>query len=287
MTRDELLRTLAALYGEEPWPKPLHVLRGVQLMEEGADIQDAARLVGTSQGRLRQARSARDPLFDVLGSRLGAVKSGSDRSQMLGQLLLGRCAEMAFEDIYRSEVGAEEFELRDLREGRTDTDYRLYNGQGRPVYRINIKFHGAQFRRAPELVGIEPHDCFALATYKIHSGLQKQEEDELPYIFVIVGVPNLTGASIGLEIPTGLTDAVTFLSQATRRPPIRNLEDRVVEHIVAEGATVLSDTLGRIKAADWYVLSARRAAVLMGENLWERVFALRVRNFSRRFPVLN
>ena len=62
---------------------------------------------------------------------------------------------------------SEEFELRDLREGRTDTDYRLYNGRGRPIYRVNIKFHGSPFRRAPEMVGLESDDCFALATYKI------------------------------------------------------------------------------------------------------------------------
>lgn len=283
MTRGELLRTLAALYGDDPWPKPLHLLRGLQLVGEGTGIREAARSVGTSQSRLRQASSARDPLLDVLGSTLRSIRQGSDRAQMLGQLLLGRCAELAFEDIYRSEVGTQEFELRDLREGRTDTDYRLYNGQGRPVYRVNIKFHGSQFRRAQELVGLDPDDCFALATYKIHSALQKQEEEGLPYIFAIVGVPNLTGSNIGSELPSNLTDAVTFLSQAARRPPIRDLEDTVVEHVIAENAAVFSKTLAKIEAADWYVLSARRAAALMEENLFERVFALRMRNFSRAF----
>ena len=90
---------------------------------------------------------------------------------MLGGLLLGRCAELAFERIYKTEMESDEFELRDLREGRTDTDYRLYNGRGRPIYRINIKFHGAQFRQAREWVGLEPRDCFALATYKINGAL--------------------------------------------------------------------------------------------------------------------
>lgn len=84
---------------------------------------------------------------------------------------------------------SEEFELRDLREGRTDTDYRLHNGRGRPIYRVNIKFHGSQFRRGREMVGLDSSDCFALATYKIHSAIEKQKQEGLPYFFAIVGVP--------------------------------------------------------------------------------------------------
>ncbi len=42
--------------------------------------------------------------------------------RILGQLLLGRAAEVAFENTYRSEMHAHELELRDLRESRTDTD---------------------------------------------------------------------------------------------------------------------------------------------------------------------
>src|SRR6185436_8456222 len=104
---------------------------------------------------------------------------------ILGQLILGRAAETAFEESYKSTMETEELELRDVREGGTDTDYRLYNGKGKPVYRLNIKFHGALFRRAPELVGLDPQDCFALATYKIHSALEKQVQDQLPYFFAV------------------------------------------------------------------------------------------------------
>jgi hypothetical protein len=56
----------------------------------------------------------------LLWTRLNNARGRA--GQMLGQLLLGRCAEIAFERIYKSEMHSEEFELRDLREGHR---YRL------------------------------------------------------------------------------------------------------------------------------------------------------------------
>lgn len=108
-------------------------------------------------------------------------------------MLVGRCAEIAFETIYRREMEPSEFELKDHRESRNTTDYRLHNGRGLPIYRINIKFYGSLFRNAPSMVNLQPEDCFALATYKIHAALKKQEEEHLPYIFAVVGVRDITG----------------------------------------------------------------------------------------------
>ena len=68
---------------------------------------------------------------------------------------------------------------------------------------INIKFHDTAFRKAAELVGLDPGDCFALATYKIYQGLQKQEKEVLPYLFAVVGVSGLTGARVGEARPPG------------------------------------------------------------------------------------
>jgi hypothetical protein len=202
---------------------------------------------------------------------------------MLGQLLLGRCAEIAFERIYKEEMHSEEFELRDLREGRTDTDYRLHNGRGRPIYRVNIKFHGSPFRRASEMVGLNPADCFALATYKINSAIEKQRQEGLPYFFAIVGVPHLTGQSVGRELPPFLVETVALIDQAPKGKSKRDLEDAIVQMLVNDGHPVFGTTLQRILTADWYVLSARRADKLLRELLFERVFALRMRSFARVF----
>ena len=160
MITAELLQIMAALFPGGNWPKPFHVLQATHLVAQGPPLADAARQVGTTKRRLEEVLSSGDPIRELVGVGLRevAVANRERSALMLGGLLLGRCAEIAFEQIYTSEMETDEFELKDLREGRTDTDYRLYNGYGRPVYRINIKFHGAQFRRARELVGLEPED---------------------------------------------------------------------------------------------------------------------------------
>lgn len=48
MTRGELLQTIDALFGENQWPKPFHVLKAVYLVHEGATPAQAARIVGTT-----------------------------------------------------------------------------------------------------------------------------------------------------------------------------------------------------------------------------------------------
>lgn len=285
MTNEELSGTLADLFGQARWPKPVHVLQGVNLVRRGEETTLASRTVGASPVRLKAALAAGDPVAEILGLGLTQVDEHhrGRSAQMLGQLLVGRCAELAFEEMHRTEMQSQEFELRDIREGRTDTDYRLHNGQGRPVYRINIKFHGSPFRRAKELVDLEPEDCFALATYKIHSALLKQDQEGLPYFFAIVGVPNLTGAKVGEAIPARFVDTVALVDQAPRGKSKRDFEDAVVRHLETTDDGVFRGTLDRIRQADWYVISARRAVNLLRERLFARVYALRVRSFARAF----
>jgi hypothetical protein len=285
MNRNDLINTLKEIFPSGTWPKPLHILQALSLADSGTPLPEAAKAVGTNHASVMAASQDPDPVHAVLGLHLDEVDARYRQraAQMLGQLLLGRCAEIAFEQIYKSEMHSEEFELRDLREGRTDTDYRLYNGQGRPIYRVNIKFHGSPFRRAPEMVGLESGDCFALATYKIHSAIEKQRQEGLPYFFAIVGVPNLTGASVGGNIPPFLIETVALIDQAPKGKSKRDLEDAVVESLVKNGNPVFKKTLERILSADWYVLCARRADKLLRELLFDRVFALRMRSFARVF----
>jgi hypothetical protein len=285
MNRNDLINTLKEIFPSGTWPKPLHILQALSLADSGTPFPEAAKAVGTNHASVMAASQDPDPVRAVLGLALDEIDARYRQraAQMLGQLLLGRCAEIAFEQIYKSEMHSEEFELRDLREGRTDTDYRLYNGRGRPIYRVNIKFHGSPFRRAPEMVGLESGDCFALATYKINSAIEKQRQEGLPYFFAIVGVPNLTGASVGGDIPPFLIETVALIDQAPKGKSKRDLEDAVVESLVKNGHPVFRKTLDRILSADWYVLSARRADKLLRELLFERVFALRMRSFARIF----
>ncbi|HZT08465.1 MAG TPA: hypothetical protein VFC51_15690 [Chloroflexota bacterium] len=202
--------------------------------------------------------------------------------------MIGNLAERVFEDLYRVHAGSADLELRDDRGARGDTDYLVFNGSGRQVFRINIKFHGSMFRRAKELVGLDPEDCFALATYKIHAALQKQESEHLPYIFVIVDVPGLAGSDVGALIPDSVVDLCVLVRESPRLRGVRAVEDQIVERITSSPAdfgfeTAVNSFTPRIREAKWYVLSARRADELLRRNLFERAYALRVRAFARNY----
>jgi len=282
LTIDELTRLLKSLYPSGLPPKPLNLVSALVRVRKGELPKDAARDVGTTAAKVEELVASANPISLLFG-----VDSGDDAAkrtrQMLGNLIVGRCAEIAFEEIYKKHMHTTELELRDLREGRSDTDYWLHNGKGRPVYRVNIKFHGSLFRRANEMVGLEPEDCFPLATYKIHSALQKQTSDQLPYIFVIVSATDLKADTVGASMPAKLLDFASWVTASTKVSGKRDIEDRIVEHLRREEHSVFKSTLDRIAKADWYVLSARKADKLLHSLLYNRVFALRIRNFARQF----
>ena len=198
--------------------------------------------------------------------------------------MVGRAAEAAFEEFYREEMGSQEFELRDLRESRSDTDYRLLNGRQRPLCRINIKFIGSSFRRAPELVGLEPEDCFPLATYKIFSALRKQEQEHLPYIFLVVFVRTLSVELIGSHLPGEFVEFMGLL-RASAKTGLRrrDLEDRIVDWMVQQQTPAFSMTYDAVRSAAWHVLSARKADKLLRDLLFDRVYALKIRGFAQQF----
>jgi hypothetical protein len=204
-------------------------------------------------------------------------------------LVLGRMAEQVFERRYRREVGSEDLVLEDSRKDRNDTDYRVLNGRGRPVFRINIKFHGTLFRRAQELVSLDPEDCFALATYKIYQGLSKEGSERLPYVFLVVSAPNVTGAAVGEEIPDDVARFATVIRAAVGVSGLkkRDVEDRIVSHLVgtSEGgfAVVRDRIVDELEQSDWRAISATKASLLLREFLFQRVYAVRVRGFAQNY----
>lgn len=277
---------LHRLYGEDDWPAPFHALRGFELAAKGMPVDEAARRVGTTRKRIQSLLGAANPIAELVGSHwesiAGEVLSRSRRG--LAQLLVGRAAEIAFEDFYREEMGTQEFELRDLRESRSDTDYRLLNGRKRPLYRINIKFIGSSFRRAPELVGLQPEDCFPLATYKIFNALNKQEQEHLPYIFLVVFVRTLNTELIGSHIPNEFSEFMALLRISPKAGlPSRDIEDRIISCIIQQRSPAFSMTYDAVRSAQWYVLSARKADLLLRNLLFDRVYALKIRGFAQQF----
>lgn len=274
-----------ALRDSERWPKPLHLIQGALLVQSGDSVAGAASKVGTTSSRLSDVAGSSDIAYAVLRVRESDLQHEAvDKLRRnVGQLVLGRAAEIAFEELCRIGIDAGEFELKDVREGRTNTDYRLLNGNSRPLYRFNVKFVGSVFRRGAEMVGLEPNDCFPLATYKIHAALQEQEKEHLPYVFAVVGVPDLNAAAVAAALPDSeiYPLALLFASSVVTRK--RDFEDWLVARIVTARSSAFMTAYQRIRNAEWYVLSARRADILLHERLYERVYALRIPGFTRQF----
>lgn len=283
---DDDLALLREIFRKEPLPKPLHLLEltGSKVAEPGGK-----KLSKAAMAAIAAIRSSNRGLLSALGLADGfqpeerlAVRTRN----MLGQLVLGLLAERAFEEIYRSALGTTDLRLEDSRESRNETDYRVLNGQGRAVFRINIKFHGTLFRKAKDLVGLDPEDCFALATYKIKQGLDKQEAEVLPYVFVVVSCP-VTAAQVGAAIPARLVELATLVHASKKVTGKRLVEERIVRYLasgrVRSFESTLRELVAKISDSPWRVISARRADLLLRETLFERVYAVRVRAFTRNY----
>jgi hypothetical protein len=284
VTESDLLSILSGLFGDTQWPRAVRFLEAIWRVREGSTVVDAARAIGSTAGKIQGIVDADDSAAAALGVSFEAITDDSRRGarKALGQMLLGRCAELVFEDRYRNEMSTEELRLTNVADAATDTDYRLLNGQGRYLFRINIKFHGSPFRNAKEWVGLEPENCFALATYKINSALQKQMEEGKPYFFAIVGVPNLTADVAGRRFPPEIIDVAALVLSA-EVPLKRKFEDAIIDSAVRNTVPAFRETYAAIETADWYILSAPRADRLLHDKLFDRVLALRVRNFTRVF----
>ena len=98
-----------------------------------------------------------------------------------------------------------------------------------------------------------------------------------------MGVPTLSGEGVGQGIPADLAEATALVYASSRFKGKRDFEDRVVSALVANRTPIFKDTFERIKGADWFILSARRADKLLREKLFDRVYALRIRGFAQQF----
>jgi hypothetical protein len=174
--------------------------------------------------------------------------------------------------------------MSDVRESRNNTDFRLFNGSGRKVCRFNVKFFGTLFQRAQRMVGLDPADCFPLAAYKIKAALEQENNEHVPYVFAIVGVPGLDGPAVAEIIPPEDVRPLARIWSAPKVPSKRDLEDAVVDRIVKARSPAFSAIYKQIADAEWHVLSAGRAVKLLHELLFDRVHALSVGGFRNNFP---
>jgi len=280
--------TFLSIYSEIVSPdlrNPIHLLRAVDMVGNGASSASVAAELRTTVRKVNEIVRQADPLAYLVGFTTADIPVETlERAKLiLGQLVIGRAAEVVFETEYKQEMGASELQLIDLREGRTDTDYRVVNGSSKNLYRINIKFHGSRFRRSEELVGLTSDDCFPLATYKIYNALQKQEAEHLPYMFVVVSPKGVTAKEVGDSIDDRLVNFLCRFIKPSRLVGRRLVEDRIVQFLQITSAVPFEFSVQMLGNADWNIISARKAHLLLHSKLYDRVFALRTRNFARAF----
>jgi hypothetical protein len=278
-----LISALRAIHAATPITnRDLLRFLAVAEINDGQEPSEVARRYRSTAGYLNQKlddlRSrglvalVPDIADQLTDSRLQSRRKG------IAQMLLGTLAEQQFVKLAREVTGGRDFRIEDHVRARSDTDFRLFNGQDRPLLRMNIKFHGTLFRQAREQVDLEPEDCFALATYKINIALQRQHDEALPYVFVVLSAPGLTAESVGQRIPD---EHVWTVSACRGR---REIEEGVVSLLLGSSSEwQFGDLREQLVAAQFRVISARRAYNTMRERLFERVFALRQRAFTSAF----
>lgn len=286
---DDLLSLVRSVYGDRETPREFRVLQAVLAMKQGTPANTLHKAAATTVQRLDELAKADDPVSAVFKTTLDAAAGNEDlwkqRRQGLGQMLLGDLAERTFVRVYKTMLGSEELDLEDNRTRYNETDYRVLNGSKRQVFRLNIKFHGTLFDKAKAMVDLEPSDCFALATYKIWQGMEKQDKEELPYVFAVVSVPGLTADAAGAMIPEPLVHLAAFV-YAAKFDKKRQVEDAIVRYVIEDPQPeavhrAVAEAAQRIDAAEWRVISARKADLLLRDLLWKRVFAVRRRGFAR------
>ena len=105
----------------------------------------------------------------------------------------------------------------------------------------------------------------------------------MAYVFAIVGVPGLDADAIAGIIPEAEVRPIATLAASKSVSRKRDFEDWLVDRIVQAREPAFATAYEKIRNSKWYILSARRAIKLMHEFLFDRVYALSVPGFTRKF----
>jgi len=271
---DRFINVLATVHVVNEAEVPLlRRARAVQRLLNGEPLETVAREARLPRARLGAWKDAItvDGLYAWLGKPEPTLERRARARASIAQMVLGSLAEEHFEALASRLLRG--FSIEDDRTVRNDTDYRLLDKEERPVCRFNVKFHGTLFRESVEYVGLESDDCFALATYKIHQALRRQEDERLPYVFLVISVPGVPRERIEIAV----ADDLSWLRSLSDR----TTEEAIVRHLV--GMPWVGEIRDEIRRAEFRVISARRANQLLRDRLFERVHALRLRAFNRTF----
>jgi hypothetical protein len=133
-------------------------------------------------------------------------------------------------------------------------------------------------REARRYVGLDSEDCFALAAYKINNAVRRQEQEKLPYIFLVLSVPDLSAADVGRLVPDDYVWALALLEGKMA------LEEAIVSRLLrSDYLPHFRPIFARMPDGQFRVISAKKADKILREKLFERVQALSLKGFTRKF----
>ena len=98
------------------------------------------------------------------GGTLAAHEARNNPSQAFQNLIVGRIAEVVFREEHLQPLEEAGFSIDDLHERGENRDFAVRkDGLELP---INVKTASTIFRKAKEIVGLEPNDCIPIPAYK-------------------------------------------------------------------------------------------------------------------------
>jgi hypothetical protein len=217
-----------------------------------------------------------DSLLASVATRNAVPAPKSSERFRIAMLLVGKVAEQEFAARYTTAMQGQEFSFEDESGAGTETDVLVLNGKKRRAFRINIKAHGTFLREAKKMVGLEPEDTFALATYKIRDANKKSREEGLPFLFAIVSSAELATGPLADKLPADVVALADRLTLYKDLKGLRRLEDLLVDYLIdpsgSYGTTpMVADLRAAIKNGTWRIVSAVRADYLFQTKMWERV----------------
>jgi hypothetical protein len=117
-----------------------------------------------------------------------------------------------------------------------------------------------------------------LATYKINNALKRQKAERLPYVFLVLSVRDVSAADVARVVSD---DYVWALSALEGRMAI---EEAIVKRLlVPDDLGRFRPILDRMPEGQFRIISAQKAYNILKELLFERVHALSLKGFTRRF----
>lgn len=252
---DQAARAVLEVIGNSRW-EAVGVAHGFAASQNGATKEDAARAIFRHGSQsLRKSREIVEN-FSKSGY-LAQLTKREDRgaaADVVPKLFPGRVTEERFLELLD--------ELKTRRKGLAYVDHRgTEHGlddftltEGELELPINVKVASTQFRRAAELVKLDPDDTIPIPAYKAHAAVEKY-----PNLLYAVSVDYALIGVLGSELPKSLSGSETIVWDLIGKYQgtlTRDAEDIFVFEIVRKYWDRLKPM---IKGNPFHIVSARKA----------------------------